>query len=478
MMSADASALSTSVVLPGGDQITVTLSSDGYSTTLAIQTAGAGGSSSSSSSAGTGAWTAQPTIVSDGRSRLAVLIEGHACCTAFAVQAGRGGTSVSSTSIDRATFDVQHGSRAGFAAVPWAGGGRALPGRAGAAQSPGSMSVRELKAALASAGVDCSHCLERSELEQLWRAGAAPDPGPTDATEAMADVARRLGVDPLLLPERALSIHWAGGGGGGGGGVGGEAPPPADGVLRLAVSQEWLQDTTPDNTGSACWPGSLLLAHYLLSAAALQPLSPSLAGALAGATGRGGGRILELGCGGAALPGTCLLRRFPRAQLTFADRSARLLALAAKNVKRNAGGGGATAEQWRFAEVSWGGDQLPASVADSAGGCALVICAELLYEAAVAPLMLQTLSLLLSSDGVAVLAHRRRNGAHEAMVEAAAEYGLVWEPIGWRPWPRERATSADGADGGGGCLMSRSEAEAWGSPLSVLELGTLRPQSS
>jgi len=114
--------LSASVTLPGGYAATFTLSSDGSNTMLTIQTAGAGGSSSSSSSAGTGAWTAQPTIVSDGHSRVGVLIEGAACCAAFAVQAGVGGTSVSSMSLDRAAFEQRYGAGAGFAALPWAAG--------------------------------------------------------------------------------------------------------------------------------------------------------------------------------------------------------------------------------------------------------------------------------------------------------------------------------------------------------------------
>jgi hypothetical protein len=114
--------LSASVVLPGGYQATFALSSDGSNTTLTIQTAGAGGSSSSSSSAGTGAWTAQPTIVSDGHSRVGVLIEGVACCAVFAVQAGVGGTSVSSMSLDRAAFGQRFGAGAGFVALPWAAG--------------------------------------------------------------------------------------------------------------------------------------------------------------------------------------------------------------------------------------------------------------------------------------------------------------------------------------------------------------------
>ena len=254
------------------------------------------------------------------------------------------------------------------------------------------LSVRQLKAALAAAGVDSSHCLERRELELLLESSSGSVPTSTAApggstANALSEVAARIGVDPLLLPERALAVHWAADSGG-----------PPDGMLRLTVTQEWLQDTTPDNTGSACWPGSLLLSHFMLSAPTLDLLiqqSPELGSALGGAVGP---HILELGCGGAALPGTCLLRRFPRAHLTFADRSASLLELATKNLQRNVKQHEPDSERqrWRFCELEWGGAALPASVADAAGRCALVICAELLYEAAVAPLLLRTLSLLLA----------------------------------------------------------------------------------
>ena len=113
------------------------------------------------------------------------------------------------------------------------------------------MTVRGIKAELAAQGIDFSGCVERSELEQLLLAASAAD-GSTggasvvSAEEAMDEVAARLGVDTLLLPRVTVTI----------------------GPHTLSIEQNWLADTTPDNTGSACWPGSLLLAHFLVSPAA------------------------------------------------------------------------------------------------------------------------------------------------------------------------------------------------------------------
>ena len=110
------SALTTSMALPGGHQVMFTLSTDGYNTTLGIQSTGC----SSTSGISTGAWTARPTVVSDGHSRAAILIEGASGCAVFAASMGGGGTQVASVGMDRAAFDQQYGARAGFAALPWA----------------------------------------------------------------------------------------------------------------------------------------------------------------------------------------------------------------------------------------------------------------------------------------------------------------------------------------------------------------------
>jgi SAM-dependent methyltransferase len=311
----------------------------------------------------------------------------------------------------------------------------------------------------------------------------------------MAEVAKRLSIDPLLLPERTLAL----------------------GALQLHVTQEWLQHTTtPDNTGSACWPGSMLLAHWVLSPAAQTMLGRCTGGA-APHSGRLGAcevvspaeevGVLELGCGGAAVPGTCVLRRWPHVRVTFVDRSSHLLSLAERNVARNlrplehVEGQGA-GRRWEFAEVEWGA-ALPTSVR-RAGGWGVILCAELLYEAEVVPLLLRTVGELLarptavveSTDddaaatstargGGAVFAHRRRNGAHEALLRHAPEHGLSWAPLDWRPWPPApgtdgcRQTEGEAVSGGVGAehsvvVVSRSEAEGWGCPLDQLELGVLR----
>jgi predicted nicotinamide N-methyase len=303
------------------------------------------------------------------------------------------------------------------------------------------MSVKELRACIAEAGLSFADCLEKSDLrERAWEAmrqssgGTGPDAAAAEAEpepsshSAIDEVAARLGVDPLLLPRRTIVV----------------------GPHILTIEQNWLADTTPDNTGSACWPGSLLLAHYLISPAA----APVLGAADSGSW-------LELGCGAAALPGTCLLRACPaaRSRLTFADRAENLLAGAAANVARNAESVAAS----RFVTIEWG-DDLPEAL--PGGEYSLVICAELLYEqSAVAPL-LKTLDALLAADGVAVFGHRARNGAHEECLRAAATHGLEWVELSWRPWSDDS------------CELTQTEAEAWGCPLSILHLGLLRRRAT
>ena len=56
--------------------------------------------------------------------------------------------------------------------------------------------------------------------------------------------------------------------------------------------------------------------------------------------------------------------------------------------------------------------------------------------------------------GGAVFAHRRRNGAHEALLRHAPEHGLSWAPLDWRPWP-----PAPGTDG---CRQAEGEAVSGG----------------
>eukprot|EP01043_Picozoa_sp_COSAG02_P024368 COSAG02_NODE_1329_length_13218_cov_16.986432_4_plen_275_part_00 len=241
---------------------------------------------------------------------------------------------------------------------------------------------------------------------------------------AIDEVAARLGVDPLLLPQRTVCV----------------------GAHRLTVHQNWLADTTPDNTGSACWPGSLLLAHYIISSDAESVRRAADTG-----------MWLELGCGAAALPGTCLLRSCPeaRGRLMFADRTQELLEQARANLQRNCPEG----HTGPLFQLEWGAD-LPQGI--SRGGYSLCICAELLYDvSAVAPL-LSTLDALLMQDGVAVFGHRERNGAHTAMIELAGRHGFEWVELTYRPWDDDSYE------------LTQAEAEAWGSPLSILRLGQLR----
>jgi hypothetical protein len=297
------------------------------------------------------------------------------------------------------------------------------------------LSVKQLRECIAAHGMSFADCLEKAELrERAWEAmqhaaaggsGVGARSDKHECESAIDEVAARLGIDPLLLPRRTVCV----------------------GPHRLTVNQNWLADTTPDNTGSACWPGSLLLAHYMISSAAETVRR-------AAATGM----WLELGCGAAALPGTCLLRSCPeaRGRLTFADRTQDLLDQARSNLERNCPEGIGPSP---VVQLEWGAE-LPEGV--SRGGCSLVICAELLYEvSAVAPL-LSTLDALLTQDGAAVFGHRERNGAHAAMVELAAVHGFEWVELSWRPWDDDSYE------------LTQAEAAGWGSPLSILRLGLLR----
>ena len=166
---------------------------------------------------------------------------------------------------------------------------------------------------------------------------------------------------------------------------------------------------------------------------------------------------LELGCGAAALPGTCLLRSYPdvRARLTFADRTQELLDQARVNLEMNCPEGASSP----LVQLEWG-SELPKGVAR--GECSLVICAELLYDMSAVEPLLSTLDAVLMQDGVAVFGHRERNGAHAAMVELATSCGLDWVEISWRPWNDDSYE------------LTQEEAERWGSPLSILRLGMLK----
>lgn len=298
------------------------------------------------------------------------------------------------------------------------------------------MSVKQLRECIAANGMSFVDCLEKSDLraralEAMQHSGSGDSKDSTSVTDdankgssAIDEVAARLGVDPLLLPRRTVSV----------------------GPHRLTIKQNWLADTTPDNTGSACWPGSLLLAHYMISPAAETIRRAAHTGVW-----------LELGCGAAALPGTCALRACPeaRGRLKFADRTPELLDQARMNLAENCPEGISSS----FFQLEWGAE-LPEGV--SRGSCSLVICAELLYELSAIEPLLSTLDALLMRDGVAVFGHRERNGAHNAMVELAAASNFEWVELSWRPWNDDS------------CELTQAEAERWGSPLSILRLGLLQ----
>ena len=93
------------VVLLQGVRVELNLFCDGATTTLSVQVQSGGGLSSSSSSVSSGVWTNQPMASTDGRSRIAILVQGQSQVAAFAAQIGAGGTAVASSSMDRATFE-------------------------------------------------------------------------------------------------------------------------------------------------------------------------------------------------------------------------------------------------------------------------------------------------------------------------------------------------------------------------------------
>ncbi|CAE8701929.1 unnamed protein product, partial [Polarella glacialis] len=72
----------------------------------------------SSSSCRTGMWTSNPIAVSNGQN-LAILVPGSYSVTAMALQLCPGGVSVSSSSLDRASFDQTYGPSQGFSALQW-----------------------------------------------------------------------------------------------------------------------------------------------------------------------------------------------------------------------------------------------------------------------------------------------------------------------------------------------------------------------
>ena len=93
------------VLQMGSSQLTIALRLMGGSATqLSLSLTSQGSSSSSSSSSGTGAWTSPPLARVDHDGRLRILVRGDSAVTMFLVAVQPGGTSVSSMSMDAASF--------------------------------------------------------------------------------------------------------------------------------------------------------------------------------------------------------------------------------------------------------------------------------------------------------------------------------------------------------------------------------------
>ena len=93
---------------PGGGEATFSLQNRGGSTQLAVTQRRGGSSSSSSSSCFSGRWRNPPVVLSDGASQVAIFVEGDNANSVMTVQLRPGGCSVSSSSMNRESFDQRY----------------------------------------------------------------------------------------------------------------------------------------------------------------------------------------------------------------------------------------------------------------------------------------------------------------------------------------------------------------------------------
>lgn len=138
------------------------------------------------------------------------------------------------------------------------------------------------------------------------------------------------------------------------------------------------------------------------------PSGIALARALAGRALRGA-RVLELGCGGMALPS--IVASFSGGRVLASDWSADAVALAERNAARN----GARLETavWSWAE--------PAA-ALARGPWDLVLAADVLYERRTVDLLLELLPRLVAGGGAAWIADPGRGPAQRFLDTAAARF--------------------------------------------------------
>lgn len=138
-----------------------------------------------------------------------------------------------------------------------------------------------------------------------------------------------------------------------------------------------------DATGVMLWPGSCVLARYLLEPASLAGLSSPSGHPT---------HIVELGAGATGLPGLLAARLLPpEAMVTLTDQDAPSLALLRKNAAR-ANDGGETGRVAAWA-LSWGDEEQATEIVKERGPAALCLGADILYPA----IEVSTIRMLLQS---------------------------------------------------------------------------------
>jgi predicted nicotinamide N-methyase len=162
--------------------------------------------------------------------------------------------------------------------------------------------------------------------------------------------------------------------------------------------------------------------------ATVWPSGVALARALAGRA-LGGARVLELGCGGAALPS--IVAALGGARVLATDHSSDAVALTERNAARN----GASLDT---AVCSWA-DPLPA-VSDAPWN--LVLAADVLYERRNAEMLLRLLPTLVGRRGSVLIADPGRPPSERFFEEASRGFEISTNEAGPTPIHRLRPWAA------------------------------------
>jgi predicted nicotinamide N-methyase len=158
--------------------------------------------------------------------------------------------------------------------------------------------------------------------------------------------------------------------------------------------------------------------------ATVWPSGVALARALAG-RGLGGARVLELGCGGSALPS--IVAALSGARVLATDHSSDAVALAERNAARN---GAALAT----AVCSWD-DPVPAV---SGAPWNLVLAADALYEGRNVDMLLRLLPSLIAGRGSVLIADPGRPPSKRFFEEASSRFDISTKDGGPTPVHRLR----------------------------------------